>query len=433
MQAFKLHPVTLTDLDNVELKSVDLLSPPYIVNVAEQLSNTKTKIDKYYLTGKSPSLFDRVIKCFDFYKPLKSIIAKEHDAQCVTSVWMKFYEIISAFKMIPTTGGAIKEEAIKGDESKKEDELYGQDERNFTIFCNACFPGADILAINHYVTTRTSLSHTWLASSLTPSDKPIDGGENFALGDDYELFKNYPENWLMYETNNGDLGKIENILEYEARLKTEGKAENGGGKNTIDLYTSDLGFDVSTDYNAQEMLHAKFNFGQILNGILVLKKGGSMFTKQYTYFSPFSISILCVLSSLFTDVFICKPATSKATNSEIYIVCKDFKGLSPSLRDYLIEKFSKFEAKALFDYTKLKDWKEFCNSLSKSVEKIYGRQVMCINLAVKLYEKHSEDNQKIRDYIWNEFRPNELIKNWRISYPIKRLKDPLKVKNFVAK
>jgi hypothetical protein len=68
----------------------------------------------------------------------------------------------------------------------------------------------------------------------------------------------------MHDNNNGDVLVEANQVDFCKQL---------GGK--VDLYTSDLGFDVSSDYNNQELIQLPANIGQILTGLLTLKKGGS--------------------------------------------------------------------------------------------------------------------------------------------------------------
>ena len=90
------------------------------------------------------------------------------------------------------------------------------------------------------------------------------------LEDKYGLYKNYPKNWLMNKQYDGNVTTINNQGYWKMILC-----------NSVHFYTSDLGFEKGFDnnYNSQEYYHVKPNIGQILTGLLVLKKGGSMVTK----------------------------------------------------------------------------------------------------------------------------------------------------------
>ena len=91
------------------------------------------------------------------------------------------------------------------------------------------------------------------------------------------------------------------------------------------LYTSDVGIDVTGDYAGQEENTSAINYGQIISGLLALAPGGNFVTKQYTFFTPFSRSLIALVASFFEETYITKPATSRPGNSEVYLVGKGFK------------------------------------------------------------------------------------------------------------
>ena len=105
------------------------------------------------------------------------------------------------------------------------------------------------------------------------------------------------------------------------------------------LYTSDVGLEISKqDLNRQEELTAFVNMGQILTGLLALAIGGHFVTKQFTFVTPFSRSLIAIVASLFDETYITKPKTSRPTNSEVYLVGKGFKGISPELAKALLDR-----------------------------------------------------------------------------------------------
>jgi hypothetical protein len=109
------------------------------------------------------------------------------------------------------------------------------------------------------------------------------------------------------------------------------------------LYTSDAGIDVTGDYAGQEENTSAINYGQIISGLLSLAPGGNFVTKQYTFFTPFSRSLIALVAGFFDETYITKPATSRPGNSEIYLVGKGFKGLSMELTEALTERSELFQ------------------------------------------------------------------------------------------
>lgn len=242
----------------------------------------------------------------DPFKNEKQIISKIIDLPYITNAWLKCYEIIEYYDLIPKT---YLEFNNLNQTNTSDNEIK---ENDFIHFDNASFPGSFILSVFHYINTKTDYGnkYIWYGSSLIQpnelNSKPLE--------DKFNLYKNYPNNWLMNEKNNGDVLIEENQLEIRSKI---------GG--LVNLYTSDLGFDVSNDYNEQEKIHSTANIGQILSGILTLKNGGCFITKQYTTFEPITISIMYLASTFFNEFYICKPKTSREANSETYLVGKGFK------------------------------------------------------------------------------------------------------------
>lgn len=118
----------------------------------------------------------------------------------------------------------------------------------------------------------------------------------------------------------GDLYNVDNIKHY-ADLFKDKKA---------DIVTGDGGFDFSDDYSNQEVTAFRLIFCEIVTGLSVLKTGGNMIIKLFDLFHHASIDILYMLSFYFDTINIIKPFTSRAANSEKYIICKSFKGISPT-------------------------------------------------------------------------------------------------------
>jgi hypothetical protein len=278
-------------------KPVDV--PALVAPLKDALNKVKTKLDSH----DGDAAFWKKMKSADLYRDTRSYLARKFNAQSYSNAWLKMYEIGKMFKIadflaaqwgLPATTAQAK--ATQHEESKQAP----------LVFCNAEMPGGFIMAINHLMYRRESVKWDWVASSLY---KPTDANPE-PLGDTYQVFKKNPKNWLTPEMLDGDVTNPK-VIDYFQKYFA---------KRPCSLYTSDLGLDVSEDYNNQEAIHARANLGQILCGLVSLGDGGIMITKQYTMFEPFTISLVIETATCFKEFFIVKPLTSRPTNSEIYLV-----------------------------------------------------------------------------------------------------------------
>lgn len=114
-------------------------------------------------------------------------------------------------------------------------------------------------------------------------------------------------------TGTGDLLSTSNLVYYYENFN-----------NSIDIVTGDGGFDFSIDFNHQELLASKLLFAQICFALAIQKDRGHFVLKVFDLFTRSSIECLYLLSSLYEEVHIIKPNTSRLANSEKYIVCKYF-------------------------------------------------------------------------------------------------------------
>jgi cap2 methyltransferase len=180
-------------------------------------------------------------------------------------------------------------------------------------FDNAALPGSFII-VYKYLCKKANIKPHWVASSL------LEGKD--AINDQFHLVRDFPNQWLMHENNNGDVCMITNQLDWKERLQGQ-----------VSLYVSDLGF--QTGYDNQEEEHQQANIGQIVCGLNTLSPGGNMVIKMYTAFTHWSIYLLWMLKESFEECYWCKPETSRMANSETYVVCKGYNGCSMNPEDLL--------------------------------------------------------------------------------------------------
>ena len=99
-----------------------------------------------------------------------------------------------------------------------------------------------------------------------------------------------------------------------------------------ELVTADGGFDFSKNFNNQELDSHHIIFNEIIISILILKKGGNFICKIFDIFNLMTVQIIYLLNELFQEVNIYKPNTSRVANSEKYLVCIGFNGLTNNIK-----------------------------------------------------------------------------------------------------
>jgi len=142
-------------------------------------------------------------------------------------------------------------------------------------------------------------------------------------------------------STNGDLTKIETIEYLKNNIK-----------NKVDLITADGGFEWKNE-NYQEQEAYALILGEIIAAITIQAKGGSFVLKVFETFTHITIKLIYLLSSFYEECYLYKPFFSRSTNSEKYIICKDFKynEVEPS------------KMKKLLDCLKNCETKEFINDI----------------------------------------------------------------------
>ena len=343
----------------------DILEPFVKVDekYAEKYIKIKTLLDaaKSQLDEISKENYFELMRYMDIYLNMKRVLKSKYNMQICTNASLKMYEMICECNLIKSP---------------------------LIAFCNAEFPGAFIASVNHYCITN-HIKFQWFGGSYI-------SGDNTTLDDKYGIYKRHMKNWLMDSKNNGDVTILKNNEDYARKVKN------------INLYTSDAGIDVSEDYNSQEEITIFINYGQILSGLLTLDNGGNFVTKQYTYFNPFTRSIMTILSYLFEEFYITKPATSRPSNSETYLI-----GIN-----YQKDKLTSTLKKQLCDALENKDLTPLCKINESMYESTYDihevQQVDFLN-ELYFYYKNPCDKYKLYDYY------NILINNWIKKYNIKYL------------
>lgn len=116
----------------------------------------------------------------------------------------------------------------------------------------------------------------------------------------------------------GNLYNVKNIINFRNQVKY------------ASLVTADGGFDISQDYNNQELYTYRLIFCEIVCALSIQEKGGTFIVKMFDFFHQQTQTLLWLLCNLYKNVYITKPFTSRSANSEKYVICHQFKGISDS-------------------------------------------------------------------------------------------------------
>jgi len=92
----------------------------------------------------------------------------------------------------------------------------------------------------------------------------------------------------------------------------------------VDLITADGAFDNDSRPHITEAISATLVMSQIDLAIRTQAVGGAFILKIFGMARPVTLEMVALLTTLYNEVFILKPSTSKSVNDERYIVCNDF-------------------------------------------------------------------------------------------------------------
>lgn len=133
-----------------------------------------------------------------------------------------------------------------------------------------------------------------------------------------DMYGGYDKKNSNMSITNGDLTKLNTIKQFAGSKDVESFAK------LSDLITADGGFDWKKE-NLQEQESYKLIFGEIVTALKIQKNGGNFVIKIFESCTKITIKMIEMLRQCYTNVYISKPYASRISNSEKYIVCKDFK------------------------------------------------------------------------------------------------------------
>lgn len=270
--------------DDIKIKFTDTQPDNFVCKTLSfYLNKVKARIDKYSLE------WDTFKKITNNYEYIHTIIPNSKYAiskiKPLSRAFYKLIEICNIFELL---------------------ENYG--DNNIITFHLAEGPGGFIEATNFI---RKNPEDNYFGITLLDDENGnVPGWRKSGLF----LRKNRHITIEKGVEGRGDLYNPENFKHYQRIFK-----------NKVDFITADGGFDFSIDFNNQENMAVRLIFTEVIYALSMQKKGGSFVIKMFDTFLKSSIDIIYLLCTMYNDINICKPCTSRTANSERYIICKDFK------------------------------------------------------------------------------------------------------------
>lgn len=171
----------------------------------------------------------------------------------------------------------------------------------------------------------------------------------------------------------GNIYSIKNILDYIIKV----------GKNTSTIVTADGGIDYSIDYNKQEQLSYRLILCEIVIALSIQVKNGIFVFKIFDLSTQFTVELLYILSKCYKEIIITKPNTSRMANSEKYVICKGFIGITIANINILYKAVDVFEEEFPFSLVDGGIEQEFINLIMEYNNNYIKTQIDNINNTLK--------------------------------------------------
>ena len=295
--SYFLLPEIHHNIDNIDIQSNEKDKIYVSLTLNSYLNNAKKQIDNNF---DSWDFMKRYTNPYEFIHT--TIPNTKYSVSKMKPLSRSLYKMVEIVNMLPL--------------------FSGSNDEPINTFHLAEGPGGFIEATEHL---RKNDSDKYYGMTLMDEDPNVPGWKksNHFL----ETHKNVEIERGV--TGTGDLMEVDNL-----------KYCNDKYKNSMDIITADGGFDFSIDFNQQEILATNLLLAQVSFAISMQKVGGHFILKIFDIFTKTTCDLMYLLSSLYKQVYIVKPSTSRLANSEKYIVCKGFKKYPEKLINNIIGKYS---------------------------------------------------------------------------------------------
>ncbi|XP_046739666.1 cap-specific mRNA (nucleoside-2'-O-)-methyltransferase 2 [Diprion similis] len=304
-------------------------------------------------------------------------LRNEIDPEFLTQAWCKFYENLSSFPLVPNT--AVKAEKLLS-----------------VHLCEA--PGAFVTSLNHWLRLNApNIQWDWIATTLNPY---YEGNPLSCMINDDRFIISSLNQWCFGSDYTGNVMNLKNMTNLVEKCQEKGD---------VLLVTADGSIDCTNDPGEQESIVGPLHYCEAVTGLQLLSEHGSLLLKMFTIFEHDSLCLVYLISCLFDQVFVNKPVTSKEGNSEIYLVCLDYRGPGYSLPylNILKKYYEKRPDKSMFRKEDIPD--EFFQQMISCGEFFKAHQSEVILKNIEAY-RCEEDNghidfetKKIKRIVANKF------------------------------
>jgi 23S rRNA U2552 (ribose-2'-O)-methylase RlmE/FtsJ len=153
---------------------------------------------------------------------------------------------------------------------------------------------------------RDNPNDTYIGMTLQEDNENVPGWRKSR-----SFINNHPQ--IQLENGVDGTGNILSLANFE-----HCRQKYGGSMHFI---TADGGFDFTENFNNQERDMLRLLFAQICFALSMQAYGGHFILKIFDFYLPATLDLIYLLSSFYERVYIVKPDTSRAANSEKYLVC----------------------------------------------------------------------------------------------------------------
>jgi 23S rRNA U2552 (ribose-2'-O)-methylase RlmE/FtsJ len=349
--SFFLLPEVHSTINSISIESRETPELYISPTLSKYLSNIKQKLDENY------DIWDYYKKYTNPYEFIHTIIPNsKHSVSKLKPLSRSFYKMIEIANQL--------------------DLLLQYKKQNINTFHLAEGPGGFIEALVHL---RKNENDKYHGMTLLDPDVNVPGWKKSTT------FLDNHKNVFIEKgiTGTGDLLEVDNL-----------KYCYGTYNNKMDIITADGGFDFSIDFNQQETLAAKLLFAQVSFAIAMQKKNGHFVLKIFDIFTKTTSDIIYLLSTLYKQVFIIKPNTSRLANSEKYIICKFFKGDKRGNINQIIREYPKLKTLTHISSILNFELDYFYTNKIEEYNAIFGQQqIENINSTISLFSCKSKNDK----------------------------------------
>ena len=247
-------------------------------NIYTNLSNVKLLIDKYAQKWekykKIKNEYEYIYTKYDMYTNICSILP-------ISRSYFKLHEILYDFDIL--------------------------NHNNLNICCIAEGPGGFLQSLLDNTIKKNITIENIYAITLISEDKHVPSWNP-------KIKNNKNINLLYGADDTGDICKYENIENMIQKID-----------HKCDIITCDGGIDYSDNYNSQEINSYEFIYNEIFLSLQIQNEGGTLILKMFDIIYYSSIQLIYLLYNCYDTITIYKPHTSRNTNSEKYIICRNYK------------------------------------------------------------------------------------------------------------